>query len=138
MKTVGAGFEIPQTSGERGGGVRSDIYADLGPFKRTNLFGCILGVAKCVRRENDLEMALAWCEEIYCLYRSGYYSSPHPLYDWKDYIMGIPELSFLYASGLCLASDIFASLGNSGTAATRRWRATTTTVNLPRLIRLLR
>ncbi|KAJ7834346.1 hypothetical protein B0H14DRAFT_3871395 [Mycena olivaceomarginata] len=39
-------------------------------------------------------------------------------------------MTFLKSAGLCLASDIFASLGNSATAATRRWVATSTTVSL--------
>ncbi|KAJ7438944.1 hypothetical protein B0H11DRAFT_2293635 [Mycena galericulata] len=45
-------------------------------------------------------------------------------------MLDIPALSYLKSSGLCLASEIFASLGNSGTAATRRWTALKTTVNL--------
>ncbi|KAJ7908501.1 hypothetical protein B0H13DRAFT_2016515 [Mycena leptocephala] len=48
--------------------------------------------------------ALAWCEEVNALYRCGFYQLPQP---------------------------IFASLGNSGTATTRRWNAHKTTKNLP-------
>ncbi|KAJ7114948.1 hypothetical protein C8R44DRAFT_710014 [Mycena epipterygia] len=129
-KIVGSGFRIPATPGEGDGGVKSDLYVNLDPCRRTNLMGCCLGMAKCLRRENNVEMALAWCEEIESLHRCVYFSSEHPLHDWKNYMLDIPELSFINSAGLCLASDIFASLGNSGTAATRRWKAIRTTVSL--------
>ncbi|KAJ7097492.1 hypothetical protein C8R43DRAFT_1048951 [Mycena crocata] len=123
-KIVGQGYKIPGT------GMITELYTKIGPFKRTNLMGCCVGMAKCLRRENKIQAALAWCEELDSLYRCNYHASEKPLYDWKDYIMDIPELSFLHVSGLCLASEILATLGNSGTAATRRWTALTTTVSL--------
>ncbi|KAJ6562073.1 hypothetical protein B0H19DRAFT_1210061 [Mycena capillaripes] len=148
-KTIGPGVNIPATPGAGDGGVRRDVYSKMDPFKRTNMVGCCLGMAKSCRQENYMEMAsrgliflcfillntlqaLAWCEEITSLHRCGYYSKErdHPLHDWHDHILDIPELSFLTASGLCLASDIFAALGNSATAATRRWVAGTMTINL--------
>ncbi|KAJ7200490.1 hypothetical protein B0H12DRAFT_1164427 [Mycena haematopus] len=119
-KIVGAGYQIPGTPGKDGGGVKSDLYIKLNIFKLTNLMGCCVGMAKCLRRENNIEMALAWCEEIRVLHRN-----------WTDYMPDIPPLSFNNSSGLCLASEIFASLGNSGTAVTRRWVALTSTISLP-------
>ncbi|KAF8210879.1 hypothetical protein K438DRAFT_1710364 [Mycena galopus ATCC 62051] len=130
-KIVGPTFTIPGTPGAGDGGVKSDVYIALKPFKLANLAGCCVGMAKCLRFENDIEMALAWCEEINSLYRCGYYTAPHPLYDWKDFMMDLPPLTFNRSAGLCLASEIFAALGNSGTATTRRWTALTTTINLP-------
>ncbi|KAJ7077529.1 hypothetical protein B0H15DRAFT_924949 [Mycena belliarum] len=130
-KIVGAGAIVPGVSDVSCGGVIEQVYIDVDPFKRANLFGCFMGMARCFRRENNLEMALAWCEEVNSLYRSLYHAAPHPMFDWKDYILDMPELTFNYVSGLCLASEIFASLGNSGTAATRRWASITTTVSLP-------
>lgn len=50
--------------------------------------------------------------------------------DWRNWTLDVPEMTFLKSAGLCLASDIFASLGNSATATTRRWVATSTTVSL--------
>ncbi|KAJ7454308.1 hypothetical protein B0H11DRAFT_2287954 [Mycena galericulata] len=108
----------------------STVYLSLHPFKRTNLMGCCLGMARCLRRANQLELALAWLEEINSLHRVNYYESEHPLHDWRDWMLDIPDLSFLTSSGLCLASDIFASLGNSGTAAMRRWAAQVMTCSL--------
>ncbi|KAJ7347011.1 hypothetical protein DFH08DRAFT_745755 [Mycena albidolilacea] len=130
-KIVGPTYVIPATPGQGEGGVKSDLYINLHPFKFANLVGCCVGMAKCLRHDNDIEMALAWCEEINSLYRCGYHTAPHPLYDWKDFIMDIPPLTLNRSSGLCLASEILMSLGNSGTAVTRRWTATTGTVNLP-------
>lgn len=93
--------------------------------------------------------ALAWCEEISSLHRTTYLTSEHPLYgmliqlfrtpsyltpvstDWRTWTLDIPEMTFLRSSGSWLASEIFASLGNSATAATRRWVAASTVVNLP-------
>jgi hypothetical protein len=51
--------------------------------------------------------------------------------DWIDWMPDLPELILLKSTALCLASEIFASLGNSGTATTRRWNAHKTTKNLP-------
>ncbi|KAJ7090456.1 hypothetical protein C8R44DRAFT_750972 [Mycena epipterygia] len=93
--------------------------------------GCCLGMAKCLRQENDLEIALAWCEEISSLHQTTYLTSEHPLYDWRTWTLDIPEMTFLRSSGSWLASEIFASLGNSATVATQRWVAASTMVNTP-------
>ncbi|KAJ7677565.1 hypothetical protein B0H17DRAFT_1236319 [Mycena rosella] len=88
--------------------VASKSYLELGPFRRTNLIGCCLGMAKCLRRANHIELALAWCEEINSLHRVGYWQVylrrffplcqfVHP--DWRDWMLDIPELSFLVSSG---------------------------------------
>ncbi|KAJ7121555.1 hypothetical protein C8R44DRAFT_981641 [Mycena epipterygia] len=130
-KLVRPFFTIPATSAQRNFGVQCDVYIRLNPLDQTNLMGCCLGMAKCLRQENDLEMALAWCEEISSLHRTTYLTSEHPLYDWRTWTIDIPEMTFLRSSGNWLASEIFASLGNSATAATRRWVAISTTVNLP-------
>ncbi|KAJ7453764.1 hypothetical protein FB451DRAFT_1280750 [Mycena latifolia] len=125
-KIVGPDCEIPAI----GRGVVSEVYLKLDPLQRTNLMGCCLGMAKCLRRGNHIELALAWCEEINSLHRVNYYEANPPLQAWRNWMLDIPELSFLVSSGLCFASEIFASLGNSGTAAMRRWTASTTTVSL--------
>ncbi|KAK7065084.1 hypothetical protein R3P38DRAFT_3302407 [Favolaschia claudopus] len=39
-------------------------------------------------------------------------------------------MTFLKSAGMCLASEIFKDLGNSATAATRRWVATSSTIDL--------
>ncbi|KAJ6450126.1 hypothetical protein C8R47DRAFT_1171203 [Mycena vitilis] len=128
QKTVGVGlFQLPAPPSEGDGGVRRVVYMKMDPFKRTNMVGCSLGMARVLRQENDLEMALAWCEEISALHRCGYHSAEHdhPLQDWRNYMLDVPELSFLTISGICLASDIYVSLGNSATGAVRRYVANT-------------
>ncbi|KAF7368557.1 hypothetical protein MVEN_00179000 [Mycena venus] len=127
---VGAGFSLPMTAGSPSGGVICDVYIELDPWQRANLMGCCVGMAKCFRRENNLEMALAWCDEVNALYRCGFYQLPQPVYDWIDSCPDLPELTLVKATALCLASEILASLGNSGTATTRRWNAHKTSKNL--------
>ncbi|KAJ6546235.1 hypothetical protein DFH09DRAFT_1507739 [Mycena vulgaris] len=70
------------------------------------------------------------CEEINSLHRVNYHEADPPLRNWRNWMLDIPELSFLVSSGLRLSSEIFASLGNSGTAVMRRWTAHTDTVSL--------
>jgi hypothetical protein len=92
---VGKAFTLPSTPGQDGGGVISDSYINLDLWKRTNLTGCCLGMARCLRRENLIEMvsmaffstrvtnalqALAWLEEVSAIYRSEYHIAKDPLY----------------------------------------------------------
>ncbi|KAJ7122642.1 hypothetical protein C8R43DRAFT_1148233 [Mycena crocata] len=124
LKIVGPRFVLPATPGEGEGGVRSELYANIHPLERTNLMGCLVGMAKCLQRENDLEMALAWCGY---LLRSGSFIRRvglvpveyriSPFTDWRNYILPITELIYLN--------------GNSGTAGARRWLGTHSTLNLP-------
>ncbi|KAJ7105881.1 hypothetical protein C8R44DRAFT_681315 [Mycena epipterygia] len=123
---VGPTFRLPSVAGQTDGGVVRSLYIDLDFLTCGNLMGCCLGMAKCLLRENEMEMALAWLEEINALYRCTYFSAKDPLYDWIDYSVNLPEMSVFRATALCLASDIFFSLGNTATATTRRHTAATT------------
>ncbi|KAJ7204122.1 hypothetical protein GGX14DRAFT_551752 [Mycena pura] len=74
-----------------------------------------------------ISSALAWLEEVNAVYRCTYVYSPDPLYDWMDFHLTTPQdYRALRARALVLASQIFSSLGNTGTAATRRHTALTT------------
>ncbi|KAJ7895307.1 hypothetical protein B0H13DRAFT_1885631 [Mycena leptocephala] len=117
-------FRVPATSGEGHGGVNCDVYINLNPFKHTNLMGCCVGMAKCLQREKDVRMALAWCEQVNSLHRCGSHTAEH-----EHPLHGIGPSH--HSSGLCVASEIFASLENSGTAVTRRSVATQTMLSLP-------
>ncbi|KAJ6473405.1 hypothetical protein C8R47DRAFT_1145423 [Mycena vitilis] len=135
LKIVPAGFTIPMISDNASGGVVCDVYTaaeseDFNLWIRANLMGCCVGMAKCLQREKDPEMALAWCEEVNALYRCGFHSLPQPVYDWIDWLPDLPELTLSRATAMCLASEIFASLGNSGAATARRYSAHKTTKNL--------
>ncbi|KAJ6616601.1 hypothetical protein B0H10DRAFT_1799137, partial [Mycena sp. CBHHK59/15] len=123
---VGLSFCLPETAGKGGGGVISPVYIGLDPWKHANMMGCCVGMAKCLLHENQTEMALAWLEEINALYRCTDFSAKYPLYGWMDFSINLPEMSLFRATGLCLASDIFVSLGNTGTGTARRHTASTT------------
>ncbi|KAF7371251.1 hypothetical protein MSAN_00760900 [Mycena sanguinolenta] len=87
---LGAEWKIPGTDG-----LKLDAYIGLNPFKLINVMGCCVGMAKCFRSEGNIEMALAWCEEISALHRSCYYGSPNPLHgfvflDWIDFMPDLP------------------------------------------------
>ncbi|KAJ7725797.1 hypothetical protein B0H16DRAFT_1895004 [Mycena metata] len=131
-KIVGSAFTIPMVSDEASGGMMCELYIEMDLFNRTNLMGCCVGIAKCLRREKKLEMALAWCDEVNALYRSGFPKAlPQPVYDWFDWLPQLQEFTLYKSAALCLASEILAELGNSGTATTRRWNAHKTSKNLP-------
>ncbi|KAJ7776069.1 hypothetical protein DFH07DRAFT_936997 [Mycena maculata] len=115
-KMVGPWCRIPAI----GLGAMSKTYLSLDPLTRTNLMGCCLGMAQCLLRENQTELALSWLEEINSLHSVDYHNCETPMQD----------LTLLISSGLYLASEIFESLGNSGTAAMRRWTASTNAVSL--------
>jgi hypothetical protein len=51
FKIVGSFFSLPATPGEGDGGFKRDLY-----IKRTKMVRCYVGMAKCLRRENDIEM----------------------------------------------------------------------------------
>ncbi|KAF7341354.1 hypothetical protein MVEN_01871900 [Mycena venus] len=129
-KIVGPNFRLPSIPGEGDGGVVSPVYIALNPMENpvpvTNLMGCCLGMARCLVREKQIEMALAWLEEINALYRCTYYGAANPLYDWMDFTMNISDMRAFRAQALCLASDLLISLGNTATGTTRRHAAATT------------
>ncbi|KAJ7036339.1 hypothetical protein C8F04DRAFT_1220966 [Mycena alexandri] len=147
-KVVGSACTIPMVSNEVSGGIICELYLEMDLFTRVNLMGCCVGIAKCLRREKKLALALAWCDEVNALYRSGIPKAlPQPVYDefiayhpvqrlnfaadWLDWLPQLPEFALYKATALCLAPEILAELGNSGTATTRRWNAHKTSKNLP-------
>jgi hypothetical protein len=56
FEIVGSGLALPTTAGDPTGGVICDLYVGLNLWKRANLMGCCVGIAKCLRRKNDIEM----------------------------------------------------------------------------------
>ncbi|KAJ7088234.1 hypothetical protein C8R43DRAFT_298122 [Mycena crocata] len=124
-KIVGPTASLPSIPGQADGGVLTSLYIGLNPYENANLMGCCLGMAKCVLREKDTEMALAWLEEVTALYRCTYFQAENPLYDWIDLTLNVPKMKVIRAKAYCLASEIFASLGNTGTGTTRRHTAGT-------------
>ncbi|KAK7045130.1 hypothetical protein R3P38DRAFT_2882703 [Favolaschia claudopus] len=116
---------LPMTANHPSGGVVCDLYWNMHPLKRANLMGCCVGMAKCMRRKKQIELALAWCEEVNSLYRCEYSHLAEPVYDWIDNHLDIPCTTLYKIRALCIASEIFAELGNSGTAVTRVWAGKT-------------
>ncbi|KAJ7615830.1 hypothetical protein FB45DRAFT_801455 [Roridomyces roridus] len=123
---VGRDIPLPSLAGLGNGGYVFPLYVNLPAWDRTNLMGCCLGMARCLLQEGKTEMALAWLEEINALQRCSYFMAENPLYDWIDFSVQLPEMLRIRVSALCLASETFISLGNSGTGTTRRHAAYTT------------
>ncbi|KAJ6546243.1 hypothetical protein DFH09DRAFT_1507748 [Mycena vulgaris] len=122
LKTTPAARRPPFCSRGILGGTSNDYEEArkiFGVYCRIPAIGLGAGMAKCLWRANQIEL----CEEINSLHRVNYHEADPPLRNWRNWMLDIPELSFLVLSGLCLASEIFASLDNSGTAAMRRWTA---------------
>ncbi|KAJ7141748.1 hypothetical protein C8R43DRAFT_587530 [Mycena crocata] len=124
-KIVGSTASLPSIAGQFDGGVVSSLYIGLNPVENASLMGCCLGMAKCVLREKDTEMALAWLEEINALFQCTYFTAKDPLYDWIQPALNVAKMMVMRAKAYCLASEIFASLGNTGTGTTRRHTAAT-------------
>lgn len=128
---LGNDLEIPTYSGSKGGGVRCKKYIDIDPFNRSNLVACYNGLAACCAREKDFESALMWYEEIEVVYLNIYYTSPTPLYDWMNYNLDVPELTFQRVKALTTSSDLTLQLGNTAVAFNLRWRACTNFISMP-------
>lgn len=130
---VGDQFQIPGISGSSGGGLRSAQYTNVGHFERANLMGCCNGMAKCYIHEKDIESALAWLDEVNVLYLNGYYSAEQgPLYDWFDHNIDLPEITFQRVTALTTGAALLHDLGNTATAAQRRWNACDTIKGMPK------
>ncbi|KAK7045132.1 hypothetical protein R3P38DRAFT_2882711 [Favolaschia claudopus] len=128
---VGSNFSLPLTSNHPSGGVVCDQYWDMDSVVRTNLMGCYVGIAKCLWRKKETEMALAWLEEANSLYRCQYSVLPQPVFDWMDSWLDLPEATLFRSSALCLSAEIFSALGNSATATMRQWVGQKTALNSP-------
>ncbi|KAJ7110897.1 hypothetical protein C8R44DRAFT_742672 [Mycena epipterygia] len=120
-KIAGPTFPLPSIAGQTDGGVVTSLYTSLNPMQFANLMGCCLGMAK---------LWLGWRKSTHCTdvptsLRRIRYMFIAPL-DWIDFTINLPAMSELRATALCLTSDIFCSLGNTGTGTTRRHTAATT------------
>ncbi|KIK05339.1 hypothetical protein K443DRAFT_130487 [Laccaria amethystina LaAM-08-1] len=132
-RLVGDQFQIPGISGSSGdGGLRSAQYTNMGHFERADLMGCCNGMAKCCIHEKDIESALAWLDEVNVLYLNGYYSAEQgPLYDWFDHNIDLPEITFQRVTALTTGAALLHDLGNTATAAQRRWNSRDTIKGMP-------
>ncbi|KAF9465693.1 hypothetical protein BDZ94DRAFT_1296211 [Collybia nuda] len=131
IKIVGSNHRIPAIADVGDGGERIELYIKLGPYQRANLMGCCTGLARCLVREGDIDSALAWLDEAGSLYKNSYFASEKPLYDWIDYNLDLPELTYQRLRACSISSDIFLSLGNTGAAMQRLWNANSSTLGLP-------
>ncbi|KIY49786.1 hypothetical protein FISHEDRAFT_40769, partial [Fistulina hepatica ATCC 64428] len=104
-------------------GVRRETYVKLDPINITTLMGCCVGMARCLYKEDELEAALWFLEEVSVLERNIYYAAPRPLYDWEPHGVNLPEMSRQISNAMTFASDIFLALGNTGASVDRRWMA---------------
>ncbi|TFK44026.1 hypothetical protein BDQ12DRAFT_701677 [Crucibulum laeve] len=81
------------------------------------------GVAQCLLKQGNVEVALTWLEEIHILYLNAKLGQSKPMFDWIKWIPDSTEFVRQYVKALAAASDIYLSLGNTGSAVHRRWTA---------------
>ncbi|CAL1705913.1 unnamed protein product [Somion occarium] len=135
---VGDGFEIPLYCGE-GGGFRSKKYMEMKQAKRLALMECCVQIARCLRELEDYEQSLIWVEEVEVIVRNLCFSNTEAMFDWHADLPriewnpndGIEQFYVQRVRALCLASDNYLSLWNTGTAAQRRHLAYKITQHLP-------
>ncbi|KAH6907506.1 hypothetical protein BKA70DRAFT_357644 [Coprinopsis sp. MPI-PUGE-AT-0042] len=140
IKEVCPDFPLPSLSGiSEGGGaavdrVRSRFYTNLDHWKQLRLIGAFNGLGECFTRDDDLETALAWYEEVNVVYRNLYFDPDHPkpLFSWMDHTLDLPEFTLQRVTALVQSSRIFFSLGNTATAGQRYNQALDTTKHVSR------
>ncbi|KAJ7644804.1 hypothetical protein FB45DRAFT_1116634 [Roridomyces roridus] len=107
------------------GEVRSAGHASLGKdWDVVDLLACLNGVVECSRQLKDYETALLWVEEAEVLVKN--VEIAHHLassFEWTRMQLPLPDYYFERTTALCLAADVFLSLGNTGSAVSRRWVA---------------
>ncbi|KAL0961429.1 hypothetical protein HGRIS_006375 [Hohenbuehelia grisea] len=115
---------VPLSSSHPQGGVKNDVYMKLSNGDKVGFMCCCVYIAQCLLKESDIEQALYWLEEVNVMYQNVLFSLKEPLWDWDwdlTYWPEDPRMSFVVLTSRCLASDIFLSLGNSGTAVWQRY-----------------
>ncbi|KAJ7174743.1 hypothetical protein C8R46DRAFT_892211 [Mycena filopes] len=108
------------------GDVRWDVYSGLGHgWNAVDLMGCINGAVECSRQLKEYSVALLWLEEADILDKNLEISanSSFDFTEWTPMKMSLPDYYFERITTLCLASEVFLAIGNTGSAVHRRWVA---------------
>ncbi|KAJ7478903.1 hypothetical protein FB451DRAFT_1131191 [Mycena latifolia] len=116
------------------GNLQSEVYVGLGAgWEAINLMGCINGIIECSRELREYDTALLWLEEADMLEKaldnaSNLRSSS---FEWTRGQIPSPDYYFERTTTLCLASEVFLAVGNTGAAVHRRWLADEILADLP-------
>ncbi|KAF8965649.1 hypothetical protein BDZ97DRAFT_1811650 [Flammula alnicola] len=102
-------------------GIQWTPYTTMDPFDKVSLMYCYSGLSKCSMALGNLEEALIWLDEARFLALSTRFALPISLFEWIRWNLDLPQLTKEIVKALALSSDVFATLGNTGTAADRRW-----------------
>ncbi|KAJ7131069.1 hypothetical protein C8R44DRAFT_55384 [Mycena epipterygia] len=123
---IRAASEMVATSLPSSGDVRSDVYTALAEgWHAIDLIGCINGIVECSRQLKDYDCALLWLGEAEVLQKNLDNTSRlrSSSFEWTPIQVSSADYYFERLSTLCLASAVFLSLGNTGSAVHRRWLA---------------
>ncbi|KAJ7692453.1 hypothetical protein B0H17DRAFT_541126 [Mycena rosella] len=116
------------------GSLRSDVYAGFSHSSSAfNLMGCINGIIECSRQLEDYDGALLWLEEADVLDKNLELAANlrSSSFEWSQTEISSADYYFERLTTLCLAAEIFLSLGNTGNAVHRRYLASEMSYYLP-------
>ncbi|KAJ7681286.1 hypothetical protein B0H17DRAFT_1333769 [Mycena rosella] len=113
--------------------VRTEVYTALAGWDGVDLMGCINGIIDCSRKLCDYATALRWLEEADTLKLNLDIARNliSPAFEWTRGEISSPDYYFERITTLCLASDVFLSMGNTASAVHRRWLADEILADLP-------
>ncbi|KAK0476494.1 hypothetical protein IW261DRAFT_1642290 [Armillaria novae-zelandiae] len=102
---VGKNSILPKVAGHDDS-VRCNIYESFNPHVRRYLMACCNGVAEALVRQDRLEEALAWYEEVEILHLHCSFESPKPLFDWKDFHFDLPSMTLQHTIAKTAMADL--------------------------------
>ncbi|KAJ7460306.1 hypothetical protein FB451DRAFT_1141381 [Mycena latifolia] len=104
----------------------SGIYRALGPrdgWDAIDLMACLNGAIECSRKLLDYDSALLWVEEADILDKSLEAAVRASSFEWTPMQSTSSDYYFERLTTLCLASQVFFAVGNTGSAVHQRWLA---------------
>ncbi|KAH6911813.1 hypothetical protein BKA70DRAFT_1268556, partial [Coprinopsis sp. MPI-PUGE-AT-0042] len=123
-------MNIPSLDGPEGTMVKKK-YQALPPIMLVQLVGVYTGLIRCYLKQKDIETALMWFEEMEAMWHNYHLSAPKLMYDYMNYNMDLPEVSYQRVMAWTSLSDaLLNDLGNTALAFWYRWRAMSNFVNL--------
>ncbi|KAJ7110628.1 hypothetical protein C8R44DRAFT_883758 [Mycena epipterygia] len=104
----------------------SAIYRALkskNAWHTVDLMACINGAIECSRQLVDYDSALLWVEEADILDKNLEAAFRESSFEWIPMQSRSSDYYFERLTTLCLASEVFFAVGNTGSAVHRRWLA---------------
>ncbi|KAJ7602306.1 hypothetical protein DFH06DRAFT_1398480 [Mycena polygramma] len=116
----------------------SKVYSALGAREGWNaidLMACINGAIESSRQLLDYDSALLWVEEAETLDKKFEAAVRASSFEWVQIENTSSDYCFERLTTLCLASEVFFALGNTGSAVYRRWLADELLYAIPRKLK---